>query len=114
MSETMDSDTITVGELGVRFLVEAADSTRKRVGVRVPCPSRLADAGAAQPRRVRGDDLRAGGHHDLEDRQRNGRVLATSAGGPPNLAAIGQGMRRHGLTPTPPGYSISTRQEQPR
>jgi hypothetical protein len=29
-------------------------------------------------------------------------VLAASAGGPPDLAAIGEVMRRHGLTPTPP------------
>jgi uncharacterized cupin superfamily protein len=29
-------------------------------------------------------------------------VLAASAGGPPNLAAIGEVMRRHGLTPAPP------------
>src|SRR5947208_12333879 len=32
-----------------------------------------------------------------------GEVLAASAGGPPNLAAISQVMRRHGLTPAPPG-----------
>jgi quercetin dioxygenase-like cupin family protein len=29
-------------------------------------------------------------------------VLAASAGGPPNLAEIGEVMRRHGLTPAPP------------
>ncbi len=29
-------------------------------------------------------------------------VLAASAGGPPNLTAIGEVMRRHGLTPAPP------------
>jgi hypothetical protein len=29
-------------------------------------------------------------------------VLAASASGPPNLAAIGEVMRRHGLTPAPP------------
>ena len=28
-------------------------------------------------------------------------VLAASAGGPPNLTAIGEVMRRHGLTPRP-------------
>jgi quercetin dioxygenase-like cupin family protein len=32
-----------------------------------------------------------------------GEVLAASAGGPPDLAAIGEVMRRHGLTPAPPG-----------
>jgi quercetin dioxygenase-like cupin family protein len=31
-----------------------------------------------------------------------GGVLAASAGGPPDLAAIGEVMRRHGLTPAPP------------
>ena len=30
-----------------------------------------------------------------------GAVLQASAGGPPNLAAIGEVMRRHGLTPAP-------------
>jgi len=41
-------------------------------------------------------------------------VLAASAVGPPNLTAIGEVMRRHGLTPAQPRDSISTRQEQPR
>jgi quercetin dioxygenase-like cupin family protein len=31
-----------------------------------------------------------------------GEVLAANAGGPPDLAAIGEVMRRHGLTPVPP------------
>jgi quercetin dioxygenase-like cupin family protein len=31
-----------------------------------------------------------------------GEVLATSADGPPDLAALGEVMRRHGLTPAPP------------
>ncbi len=31
-----------------------------------------------------------------------GQVLAAAAGGPPDLAAIGEVMRRHGLTPAPP------------
>ena len=31
-----------------------------------------------------------------------GEVLAASAGDPPNLAALGEVMRRHGLTPAPP------------
>jgi quercetin dioxygenase-like cupin family protein len=34
--------------------------------------------------------------HEISD------VLAASAGGPPDLAAIGEVMRRHGLTPAPP------------
>ncbi len=34
-----------------------------------------------------------------------GDVLAASAGGPPDHAAIGQVMRRHGLTPAPPATS---------
>jgi quercetin dioxygenase-like cupin family protein len=31
-----------------------------------------------------------------------GEVLAATAGGPPDLAAIAEVMRRHGLTPAPP------------
>jgi mannose-6-phosphate isomerase-like protein (cupin superfamily) len=31
-----------------------------------------------------------------------GEVLAEGAGGPPDLAAIAEVMRRHGLTPAPP------------
>jgi hypothetical protein len=31
-----------------------------------------------------------------------GEVLAATAGGPPDLAEIGEVMRRHGLTPAPP------------
>jgi uncharacterized cupin superfamily protein len=31
-----------------------------------------------------------------------GEVLAISTGGPPDLAALGEVMRRHGLTPAPP------------
>ena len=29
-------------------------------------------------------------------------ILAATAGGPPDLAALGEAMRRHGLTPAPP------------
>jgi hypothetical protein len=29
------------------------------------------------------------------------QVLAATAGGPPDLAALGEAMRRHGLTPAP-------------
>ena len=31
-----------------------------------------------------------------------GEVLAASAGGPPDLSALMEVMRRHGLTPAPP------------
>jgi quercetin dioxygenase-like cupin family protein len=31
-----------------------------------------------------------------------GEVLAAGAGGPPDVAAVGEVMRRHGLTPLPP------------
>jgi hypothetical protein len=34
--------------------------------------------------------------------QEVGEVLAASAGGPPDLAALAKVMRRHGLTPAPP------------
>ena len=32
-----------------------------------------------------------------------GEVLAASSGGPPDLTAMGEVMRRHGLTPAAPG-----------
>jgi uncharacterized cupin superfamily protein len=31
-----------------------------------------------------------------------GEILAASAGGPPDMAALGEVMHRHGLTPAPP------------
>ncbi|HEX6624109.1 MAG TPA: hypothetical protein VF064_10385, partial [Pyrinomonadaceae bacterium] len=34
-----------------------------------------------------------------------GEILAASAGGPPDLAALGEVMGRHGLTPAPPASS---------
>ena len=34
-----------------------------------------------------------------------GEVLAAGAGGPPDVAAIGEVMRRHGLTPAAPSAS---------
>jgi quercetin dioxygenase-like cupin family protein len=35
-----------------------------------------------------------------------GEVLAASSGGPPDLAAIGEVMRRHGLTPAEPNVAL--------
>ena len=37
-----------------------------------------------------------------------GEVLAAARGGPPDLAAIGEVMRRHGLTPAPPPRQART------
>ncbi len=109
-------------------------------------PGERQDASAAQPRCVRGDHLRAQGHHVFDGEsiaigagealcvprgavhgfqngggtdatflaiaspgvfgpayfREVGEVLATSAGGPPDVAALAEVMRRHGLTPAQP------------
>jgi hypothetical protein len=111
---TMNNDTITVGELSVRFLVEAEDSNGSAsvFECHVPADSRMPAPHSHDgfEETIYGLEGTTTWRIDSETVE----VLATSAGGPANLAAIGQVMRRHGLTPAPPGYSISTRQEQPR
>ena len=148
MYQTMQNETITVGALGVRFLVEAADSngTASVFECYVPANSRMpaphshdgfeetiyglagtttwtiegqtvevgpGEAVCVQRGRIHGfqneGDVDAtflaiatpavfGPAYFREI----GEVLAASAGGPPDLAAIGEVMRRHGLTPAPP------------
>lgn len=160
MYETMNNDTITVGELGVRFLVEAGDSNGSAsvfecyvpADSRMPAPhshdgfeetiyglkgtttwtidSETVDIGAGEAVCVRRGQIHGFENHGDIDAtflaiatpavfgpayfREIAEVLAASAGGLPNLAAIGEVMRRHGLTPAPPRDSISTRQEQPR
>ncbi len=148
MDKTMDDDAITVGELGVRFLVEAADSNGSAsvFECRVPANSRMpaphshdgfeetiyglegttswtiagetVDVAPAEAVCVRRGQI-----HGFENRgdvdatflaiatpgvfgpayfREIAEVLAAGAGGPPNVAAIGEVMRRHGLTPAPP------------
>ena len=160
MYETMDNDTITVGELGVRFLVEAGDSNGSAsvfecyvpADSRMPAPhshdafeETIYGLKGITSWTIDGDTVdigpgeavcvQRGQIHGFENRRdidatflaiatpavfgpayfrEIAEVLAASAGGPPNLTAIGEVMRRHGLTPAQPGDSISTRQEQSR
>ena len=144
----MDNDTITVGELRVRFLVEAGDSNGSAAvfecyvpaGSRMPAPHRhdgfeetiyglqgittwtldgdTVDIGPGEAVCVRRGQI-----HGFENRgevdatflavatpalfgpayfREIAEVLASSAGGPPDLAAITEVMRRHGLTPAQP------------
>ncbi len=141
-----ENDTITVGALGVRFLVEAGDSngTASVFECLVPANSRMPAPhshdgfeetiygiegttawtidGARRGRARRGGGGATGRppltttatsmRRSWRSRPRHvfgpayfreiGEVLAASAGGPPDLAALGEIMRRHGLTPAPP------------
>ncbi len=146
--QAIENETIAVGALSVRFLVDAADSNGS-VSVfecYVPAHSRMPAPHshdgfeetiyglegtttwtvAGQPVEVgpgealcvqRGQVHGFQNHGDVDatflaiatpgvfgaDYFREiGEVLAASAGGPPDLVAIGQVMRRHGLTPVPP------------
>ena len=148
MYKTMDNDTIAVGELGVRFLVEAADSngTASVFECHVPANSRMPLAHShdgfeetiyglvgTTTWTIDGETMEVGpgeavcvrrgqihgfqNHGDIDATflaiatpavfgpayfHEISEVIAASAGGPPNLAAIGEVMRRHGLTPAPP------------
>jgi len=141
------SETINVGQLGVRFLVEGSDSNGS-VSVfecHVPASSRMPaphshdgfeetiyGLGGVTTWTIDGTSteigageavcVRRGAIHGFENRGSEdatflaiaspgvfgpdyfhevGEVLAASAGGPPDLAALGDVMRRHGLTPAP-------------
>jgi quercetin dioxygenase-like cupin family protein len=141
-------ETITVGQLGVRFLVEAGDSNGSAAVFEcyVPANSRMpaphshdafeetiyglegvstwtvadetieigpGEAVCVTRGAIHGFENRGGGDakflavatpgvfgpayfHEV------GEVLAASAGGPPDLSALMEVMRRHGLTPAPP------------
>jgi quercetin dioxygenase-like cupin family protein len=145
MYKTMDNETITVGELGVRFLVEAGDSNGSASVFEcyVPADSRMpaphshdrfeetiyglkgvttwtidgdtVDIGPGEAVCVRRGQIHGFENHSDMDAtflaiatpavfgpayfREISEVLAASAGGPPNLTAIGEVMRRHGLTP---------------
>jgi len=160
MHKTMDSDTITVGELGVRFLIEAADSNGSAsvFECHVPANSRMPAPHShdAFEETIYGHTgtttwtidretidvapgdavcVRRGQIHGFENRsdvdatflaiatpavfgpayfREIAEVLAASAGGPPDVSALGEVMRRHGLTPAPPSQAISIGREQPR
>jgi len=148
MYQATDNDTITVGALGVRFLVEAADSngTASVFECYVPANSRMPAPHShdgfeetiyglegATTWTIDGQTVEVGpgeavcvkrgqihgfqNHGDVDAKilciatpavfgpayfREVGEVLAASAGGPPDLAAVGEVMRRHGLTPVPP------------
>jgi quercetin dioxygenase-like cupin family protein len=143
--QTTDNNTITVGALSVRFLVEAAESNASASVFEcwVPANSRMPAphshdgfeetiyglAGATtwtidgEPVEVGPGDavcVRRGQVHGFQNHgsvdakmlciatpalfgaayfHEVAEVLAASAGGPPDMDAIGEVMRRHGLTP---------------
>ena len=148
MYKSADDGTITVGELDVRFLIEAADSngTASVFECHVPANSRMPlphshdgfeetiyglegttawtidnetrDIGPGEAVCVRRGQI-----HGFQNRgdldatflaiatpavfgpayfREIVEVLARTAGGSPDMGAIGDVMRRHGLTPAPP------------
>lgn len=147
MHQTMDRETITVGALSVRFLVEAEDSngTASVFQCHVPADSRMpaphshdgfeetiygldgattwtingetVEVGPGEAVCVQRGQIHGFQNHGAVDAtflaiatpaafgpayfREVGEVLAASAGGPPDLAAVGAVMRRHGLTPAP-------------
>ena len=148
MYQTMTNDTITVGALGVRFLVEPAQSNGSAsvfecyvpANSRMPAPhshdgfeetiyglegtttwtidGETVDVGPGEAVCVqRGQVHGFQNHADVDATflasatpgvfgpgyfREIGEILAASAGGPPDLAALGAVMRRHGLSPAPP------------
>ena len=146
--QATDNDTLTVGALGVRFLVEAAHSngTASVFECYVPADSRMPaphshdgfeetiygvegtttwtidgntiDVAPGEAVCVRRGQIHGFQNHGDVDAtflaiatpavfgpgyfREIGEVLAASTGGPPDLAALGEVMRRHGLTPAPP------------
>ena len=157
MYKTTDNATITVGELGVRFLIEAGDSNGSASVFEcyVPADSRMpiphshdgfeetiyglkgittwtldgetVDVGPGEAVCVQRGQIHGFDNHGDGDAtflaiatpgvfgpdyfREIAEVLAASAGGPPDLSAIGEVMRRHGLVPAQPRGSSSTRQE---
>jgi quercetin dioxygenase-like cupin family protein len=147
MHQTMDKDTIAVGALSVRFLVEAADSngTAAVFECYVPANSRMPAPHShdgfeetiyglegATTWTIDGETIEIGpgeaacvprgAIHGFQNRSgidakflaiatpgvfgpdyfhEVGELLAASGGGPPDLAAVAEVMRRHGLTPAP-------------
>jgi quercetin dioxygenase-like cupin family protein len=141
-------DTITVGALGVRFLIEASDSDGSAAvfecyvpaNARMPAPHRhdgfeetIYGLEGVTTWTIDGETfeigpgeavcVQRGQMHGFENQgsvdakflaiatpalfgpayfREIGEVLAATAGGPPDLAALGEVMRRHGLTPAPP------------
>jgi len=151
MQQATDNDTITVGALGVRFLVESDDSNGNAsvfecyvpANSRMPAPhshdgfeETIYGLEGTTTWTIDGDTVevgpgeavcvRRGQIHGFENRgsvdatflaiatpavfgsayfREIGAVLAASAGGPSDLAAASEVMRRHGLTPVPPSVA---------
>ena len=148
MYQATENDTITVGALGVRFLIEASDSNGSvsvfecdvPANARMPAPhshdgfeetiygldgvttwtigGETVEIGPGEAVCVPRGEIHGFENHGSADAKilciatpavfgpayfrEVGEVLAASAGGPPDLAALGEVMRRHGLTPAPP------------
>jgi quercetin dioxygenase-like cupin family protein len=142
------TETITVGQLGVRFLVEAGDSNGSAAvfecyvpaNSKMPAPhshdafeETIYGLEGVTTWTIAGATIEIGpgeavcvprgAIHGFENRgdteatflaiaspgvfgpayfREIGEVLSGSAGGPPDMAAVGAVMRRHGLTPVPP------------
>jgi quercetin dioxygenase-like cupin family protein len=151
MYQAAEKDTITVGALGVRFLVDAVDSNGAAsvfecyvpVRSRMPAPhshdgfeetiyglkgvttwtidGETVEIGPGDAVCVTRGQVHGFENHGAVDAsflaiatpavfgaayfREIGQVLAATAGGPPDLAALGAVMRRHGLTPAPPSPS---------
>jgi quercetin dioxygenase-like cupin family protein len=148
MYQATDNDTITVGALRVRFLIEASDSNASAsvfecsvpANARMPAPhshngfeetiyglegvttwtidGETVEVGPGEAVCVPRGQIHGFENHGSVDAKilciaspalfgpayfrEVGEVLAATAGGPPNLAALGEVMRRHGLTPALP------------
>lgn len=142
------AETITVGDFGVRFLVESADSNGSvsvfecyvPANSKMPAPhshdafeetvyglagttawtidGETSEVGVGEAVCVPRGAIHGFENLGSEDAtflaiaspgvfgpayfREVGEVLAASAGGPPDLAGLGEVMRRHGLTPAPP------------
>jgi quercetin dioxygenase-like cupin family protein len=147
----MDKESITVGALSVRFLVESADSNGTAsvfecfvpANARMPAPhshdgfeETIYGLEGVSTWTIDGETVEIGPGeavcvargqiHGFDNRgsvdakflaiatpgvfgssyfREIAEVLAASAGGPPDLDAMGEVMRRHGLTPAAPGAS---------
>jgi quercetin dioxygenase-like cupin family protein len=151
MDQATENETITVGALGVRFLVEAADSNGTAsvfecyvpANTRMPAPhshdgfeETIYGLAGSTTWTIDGETVEVGPGeavcvkrgqiHGFQNQgdvdatflaiatpgvfgpayfREIGEVLAASAGGPPDLAAALEVMRRHGLTPAPPSVA---------
>jgi quercetin dioxygenase-like cupin family protein len=148
VQQATDNDTITLGALSVRFLIEAADSSGSAsvfechvpAKARMPVPhshdgfeetiyglegvttwtidGRTVEIGPGEAVCVARGQIHGFENDGSVDAKflaiatpavfgsayfrEIGEALAATAGGPPDVAAMGEVMRRHGLSPAPP------------